>query len=795
MMTGVLDVFPLMLIRTAGLPLQWPDGNTLFESEVTGRLKESENRLQSAYLAWKTVLEAEKDRPVADILLQKQLTNLRRLLRKGMPKRLVIIDTHLSTNRPDISLLADNWNQAFAETTAIREELQQSFSVLQMKEWQMLRGAASNETLGRALLFSSHSLLQALPNFKNVSPEQWTKKDRKTASSLAKYLFRACSKTTPFSRLATVSTLDIAQDSEDHEGYVLEKVHTTPNVVLLPFLYEILLKEPVFVHSLKLRLNPSLLLQNAQWEWLHYNGQEEMFQTLGHTGALEHLTNILSEQGGAAPFPDLLAALGEKVDADESLLQSFVLQLVDTGLLEWVWPETGLSPAWCGALYNFLGFLPAAPMLTDAAFLLQWLRSAARVLPFQSIEEAINTQQQALAQCHIFFERYQSVCPPIPAEQLFYEDVSIPVQTNVREGSLTEVIADIDQLFRKSTPFRLTGLRARLLHVARKEILPGQSMPFLEFCKLFLQGNNDQSDEEALVDERHNHLGALVQLFRADTGSVKAVLNALYPGGGKMMARWLHLFPSNVLAALQTWWPENTIPFPWQDWANSNFQSLFGKNTVAVPGGRTGTKEKRINLQALSVQRMEHEIFLTDADSGKRIIFSDLGLEDPADKPPVMRILWYLGGPPVSAALLNTGNEWTTLEKQVRYRSRHEYRSLIVSRAAWMIEKSAWEINDPQIEQSDLEICLFLRRKLSIWQVPRYFFASTREEQPRFFDACSPLLLLELASMLRHQDGVLLITEMLPTPDQWLVERNGQQYASEWVLEWKVSAQSNQAND
>ena len=47
---GVLDVFSLMLIRTAGLPLQWPDGNMLFESELYERWKASEIRLQNAFL-------------------------------------------------------------------------------------------------------------------------------------------------------------------------------------------------------------------------------------------------------------------------------------------------------------------------------------------------------------------------------------------------------------------------------------------------------------------------------------------------------------------------------------------------------------------------------------------------------------------------------------------------------------------------------------------------------------------------------------------------------------------------
>ena len=277
---GVLDVFSLMLIRTAGLPLQWPDGNMLFESELYERWKASEIRLQNAFLVWKTVLENEKDNPIADILLQKQLTNLRRLLRKGAPKRPVILDSYVSIHRPDIVLLADSWNQAFEQSEMFRQELKESFSALQTREWQTLQGFASNELLCRALLFSSHSLLHALKSFENTPPERWTKKERKTASSLTKFLFRACTKTTPFSRLATVGVFDGIENASEEAPFLLEKVHTTPNVVLLPFLYEILLKEPVFFQSLPLRLNPSLHFENNQLECLQYFGDEEVFQAM-----------------------------------------------------------------------------------------------------------------------------------------------------------------------------------------------------------------------------------------------------------------------------------------------------------------------------------------------------------------------------------------------------------------------------------------------------------------------------------------------------------------------------------
>lgn len=788
---GVLDVFSLMLIRTAGLPLQWPDGNMLFESELYERWKASEIRLQNAFLVWKTVLENEKDNPIADILLQKQLTNLRRLLRKGAPKRPVILDSYVSIHRPDIVLLADSWNQAFEQSEMFRQELKESFSVLQTREWQALQGVASNELLCRALLFSSHSLLHALKSFENTPPERWTKKERKTASSLTKFLFRACTKTTPFSRLATVGVFDGTENASEEAPFLLEKVHTTPNVVLLPFLYETLLKEPVFFQSLPLRLNPSLHFENNQLECLQYFGDEEVFQAMQPNDAWAHIHSILTGQGGAVPFPYLLDQLGTKVDAQEETLQSFVFQLVDAGLLEWIWPENGLSPGWCSALYNYLGFLPAAPMLTDAAFLLQWLRSAARVLPFQSVEEAATTQQEALEQCRMFFSRYQSVCPPIPPEQLFYEDVSIPVQAKMSDDAWTTIVSDIDRILHDAAPYRLGGLYARLFHFANREMHPDKPIPFFDFCKRFLQAASQQSDAEVIVNQSNTCLGALVQPFQTGDGKYKAVLNALYPGGGKMMARWLHLFPSDVSAALQAWWPEEIMVFPWQDWANSNFQPPLGKKTIAVPAGRVGKGMKQIDLNKVSVQRTKNELFLVDSSNGKRIVFSDLGLETPADKPPAMRILWHLGRPHISAGFLHAQNEWEQIDAQVKFRKRTERHSIVVARATWLVEKEGWQL----AQSTDLDICFQLRQKLSLWKVPRYFFASTQHEKPRFFDACSPLLLLEFASMIRHLEGAIRLTEMLPTPDQWIVERNGQQYASEWVLEWKTSVQSNQSND
>lgn len=656
-----------------------------------------------------------------------------------------------------------------------------------LAEKRTLREYATYESLSRALLFSSHSLLRELPKFAASDPEHWNKKHRRMAAALLKYRYRAATKTTPFSRFATVS-LHHSERENSVDVFSADKPVATPNVAMLPLFYEVLLQEPAFYHSLKIRLNPSLQTAEGGQEWLYYNGEQESFQHAAMNTLLKRVQACFSDPHTLLPFSGLVAGLSEKVESETPAAQSAVFQLIDYGYLEWVFPERGLSPGWCGSMYNYLGFLPSAPVITDAAFLLQWLRTAARTLTFQNIPAAMEMQQEAVSQCRAFFERYDLAFPDIPPEQIFYEDVATPIQSNIPETAIKTVLHDLGHALKNAVPYQVSGLRAQILHFGKQLLNPGDSVSFLSFCKLFLENKDPETPVEILENQLDiEKIGALLQFYKTENGDYRAVLNALYPGGGKMMARWLHLFPAIAAEQLKSWWPEGTCAFPWQHWSNANFQPQLAQQEVWVPGGRTGEFKNGTSLNDLLVFREGDALYLTDRKSGNRIVFTDAGLQAHSTLPPVIRILWHLGVPYISTAVLEDAASLMCLEKGVILQKRMEYQSIVWSRQTWFVSPEVWLKTFPEPKITDSKAFVFLRKALSGWGVPRCFFAGFHNEPARFFDQNSPMLLQEFKKMIEKDVKEIVISEMLPASEQWVAEVAGALHAAEWAVEWKLA--------
>ena len=781
-------IFPLLLVRTAGLPLQWPSCSNEEMAVLHTSFYELSNQFQSAASLVKTVFEQEKDFLLPDTRLQKIITNTRRHLRQETFDKSIIVDPYFREKRPDLARLFDDLNEKITNKQFIVNQLQEKFTALVIAERKALIQYAGHETICRSLLFTSHSLLGELPDLADSNPENWHKKERRTALSLLHYLTRASTKTTPLSRLATVHLqyLDRPKTETDEQPPVFStnKHIVTPNVALLPGLYDVLLREPAFFNTLDIRLNPGLQSTDNGFEWLHHDGTQERFQLHGATAALQSISAFFERQQQDLRFCDLITALAKETEDSQEDIYRYVFQLIDHGLVEWVWPEKGFSPGWCGSLYNYLGFLPASAMLTDAAYLLQWLRTAARSISFQSVSEARETQCEALAQCRTFFERYDGVCPITSPEHVFYEDVEAPAQGHLPVEVVQKVTHDLSKAIKNAAPYSITGLRAALILFGRQMLQTGESMPFLTFCRLFLEQKD--RNKPAQVLENHINLektGALLQFYKTSSGEYRAVLNALYPGGGKMMARWLHLFPAGVREQLQDWWPDETFAFPWQDWNNANFQPIFAHEALEVPGGRGAGN---IALRDLLIFRDADALQLREKTNNRQIVFSDLGLEAPNERPPVIQILWQLGVPFVSAGIFAQNADRIILQNGVLWRNRIEYQSLVLERANWWVAPHVWQNLVTDSLKDDPERFISTRNTLSEWGVPRFFFAGFNNDKTRFFDQNSPLLMLDFIKMLQQQRSEdLYLSEMLPEPDQWIVEAEGSKRAAEWVLEWK----------
>lgn len=774
-----MHVFPMILVRGGGLPFDvWQslDSGTILEAPADSAWETAAQALQSAFDA------ALAEIPVSDF--RTALYNARKLFfqKRKMPGDALVAALKNKRDLPVVQNLLDHLHQ-WAQLEQSGSALGPAYSTRLHAEWKAIQQLAASEHLQRALLFASHGLLDELPGFCAKDPNTFDKKDRKTAFSVYQYASRAIFKTSPLGRFTTVQLWRPGQ--EQSLEFDREKIAVTPSVAILPALYEVLLQAPAFYQSLEIGLNPCISNDRDGSEslsWLYFDGEQEAFQRMAPNPVADWVVSYLLENNRKIPYQQLLAALAAVVEGQPAQLEALVQGLIAPGLLEWQWPEKGLTPSWCSNLCNYLSFLPSAPLLTDTAFLLQSLRVTARAIPFQSLEAARESQQGAKRQIEAFFQQYHPAVPSIPVEQIFFEDVENTLPIACAETAISDFATDLTACWHNSGEQPLPPFRARLHHFASETLQPGQVLDFQVFCQLFLAAPTVETTVYAPL--RPGKIGALLQVYQ-DSGAPQAVVNALFPGGGKLFARWSHLFTTALPEALAVWNGPEMVPFPWQGWSNANFQSFGSRQALSVPDGRVGkaTPDNTLLLSDLGVRLGAYGPELVDKKSLKTVLLTDLGLEAPESRPPAIQVLWHLGVPYVSSVVLPR-EPWKMAENGLKTRKRTTFKSLVLARAAW-----EWPLESlkRKLKTSHQPWQRFwtLKKSLRDAGVPRFFFARLQEQRqkPQFFDYNSPVSMLLLEKMLTAgSEGYLLIEEMLPTPDQWVLGASGN-YVGEFVVE------------
>ncbi len=779
-------VFPFVLVRTAGLPPlhlagSWPD-----EEQQKALERTAAEQVQQAFDAALPTLP--------DSLLRTAVYNVRKRFFQQQKVPGTAFEQLLLEwkSQPEIAQLLDSlhfFSKTYEETQLADRAIQAAL----LQNWRTIQQAAEQPAFRQALLFASHDLLERLPAFCAKSPEQFTAKDRQTALAVLQYWNRAAHKTSPFSRFTTVSLWRweqgaVAIDPDEPDFLQAPKAIVTPNVALLPELYEGLLSDPAFYESLRLTLNPSLeQTSDSGLQWLYFDGEHESFQQLAYHPIGAAVVEICLAHERQIAWSTLIAELQTRVESTESALQTFVFDLIALGLLAWQWPEKGMTAGWCGGLYNYLGYLPTTPRITKTAALLQWLRTAARTLPFQSVAEAMTTQRETRRQVQTFLEEFGLAVPPIKAEQIFFEDVEQSATIQVPAEVIQQLTQQLAEGWNQSSPQQLPVFRSALWAFTASNMAEGESQPFLFFVRKFLaeKAHWEQSSPAQTLPWQ-GKVGVLLQIFQHENGQYGAVVNGLFPGGGKLLARWLHLFPAEAREQLQAWFPADALAYPWQDWSNANFQPPLARATLAIPDGRVAGKpgSSTILLADLDVQRTADGPRLLDRNTGKLLWMTDLGLEAPTTRPPVMQVLWQLGVPFVSLeGLLSTKSAWEVKEAGWQYRPRLEYQSLVLLRAAWRIEQTIWQA---WLTASEVTERLKTMRKTLIDNgLPQIFFARFSTQKPQYIDRDSPANLLLLEKILRSGSGEFYCTEMLPLPAQAVVAQNGPR-AAEFTVEFYI---------
>ncbi len=780
---AAVERFPFVLVRQAGLPFAaFAD----FGADWAA-IEEALARAHAAVVSTTSALQRAFDGALSNLPASAQRTavyNARKAFhqRRRLPPPAWREEWRSNPALAPLLAAVEVFEAAQCQMQSAEAAFAAHYERSMLEGFQRTQALAAMPLFQRAMLFCSHALLEQLPRWLSKAPAAFAKKDCHMALSVSHYLSRMATRTTPLSHLATV-----AQGTREETPFLVEKIATTPDSALLPLLYEVLLREPAFYQAQRVRLNPCITQpEAAAYTWLSSLGTEERIQRTSADEALQYLAQLLRSEGGTCRFEHLCNQLVEATGTAAPEAERYLLSLADAGFVEWALPVSGLSPGWCDELYRHLAFLPATPRIIATAALLQWLRAAARTLPYQPLAEAAAVQRQTAARVRQYLEDYQVHSPTPPPERFFYEDVaSGAVQM---PADIEALVEQLHALWHCRPQTELPPERGAFLSFAHDRLREGHSGHFLSLAEAFLREQHlPRASAASVYPPRATRVGALFRMFEVQ-GERCAVLEALYPGGGKLFARWLHLFPSNIAEAWQQWLATEAgepimLAFPWQGFSNANLQPVLLPCALAVPGGRVHPlpSEPMFQLGDLALGFEGEEAFLYDMVHRQRLVLTDLGLEAPALRPPVMRLLWQVGTPYVSRrALLPTQRQSQIWAEGVQHWPRYQQGRWVLARASWRIEQAHWQGWLPKDRPSAAEATAFwqLRRALQELEMPRFFETVwVAYKGPVVFDTDSPLSMRLFLRHLRQHKGPLLLSEYWPLP---------QEHAQEWVVEFKV---------
>lgn len=327
-----------------------------------------------------------------------------------------------------------------------------------------------------------------------------------------------------------------------------------------------------------------------------------------------------------------------------------------------------------------------------------------------------------------------------------------------------------------------------------------------------------------------NSYGSFLQ-FYTENGKLRAVLNGTFPGYGKMISRFLHIFDKKVTEETRSWntelCEEDTIFVEDCDasYFNANLHPTLMPYEIWMPGGHNSLPaDKQIPITdfEVSFNKQEYKMQLRQKSTGKKVHVFDLGFQGHMGRSQLFQLLEkftkaeYLFTHP----LINAVNEMNTPERKddqkideaskgqepvkpsVRVIPRIVYRDLLVlQRKSWFVPKPLL----PQRLPNDSDWQFF--QKVNIWrkshQLPNEVFVYvnttrwgadnidkelmkklTRDDyKPQYIDFKNPLMVSLLEKLIDRVPLTMKLVEMLPSSDQML-KIDDSRYVSEFVVQW-----------
>jgi len=357
----------------------------------------------------------------------------------------------------------------------------------------------------------------------------------------------------------------------------------------------------------------------------------------------------------------------------------------------------------------------------------------------------------------------------------------------------------------------LDGLAEKI----NKANIPGMAISLnKDFFINELEGNNID-----YLDEEFTSLGYFLMFFHDSDSKnkIKVVLNASFPGYGKMISRFLHLFSDDITEEIRKWnnkYSSGTIVAENIDSGimNFNLHPALMPYEISIPGGNyVLEEEKRIPVSRMQVyyDSKDNSLNLVDKENNKNVYIFDLGFQGTGGRSELFKFLenFTLSKMYFINSLISKIQETIKPEKKyyngisddIKYSPRIMYNDRIVlSRKSWMISNKLL----PHKLQAESESSYFSR--IQRWRIemglPNEVFmylsahgysndsktkpkkkVSRDDYKPQYINFNNPFLVRLFEKSLDKIVDKLKLGEMLPGSEQ-LLRINGKKYVTEFVV-------------
>jgi hypothetical protein len=216
---------------------------------------------------------------------------------------------------------------------------------------------ASRDNFKNGLLLSSKVLFNEIPDYINNKNKIFNKKLNQTEISIIKYIARIYTKTSPFSTFTNLCLGEINNNNYNGDDTIRFKTadnrkpvqvvsHIRLNNILYKYLKEVMLQDYEIAKWFKIRLNPTVKINETDYLFLTNHNNEESFQRMIKSVLPEMVIETINKYKKEIAYGKLIKELHKRVDAEFDDLKTQLNFLIEYGFIEFNIGVSGIDPNW-----------------------------------------------------------------------------------------------------------------------------------------------------------------------------------------------------------------------------------------------------------------------------------------------------------------------------------------------------------------------------------------------------------------------------------------------------------------